>query len=87
MVISGMIIETVQNKAEVVALELEKIKGVEVHRIMDGYRLVVTIEAETVDKSYVIADSFKDMDYLLTVCLAYLNYEDDPSAVKEYIEQ
>lgn len=87
MVISGLLIEAIDNKAEQVASALNEIEGVEVHRIVDGFKIVITVEADTVDQSYVIADSFKHIDDILTVCLVYSNFEYDPSLAKGIFEQ
>lgn len=78
MVISGLLIEAETNKATDVAHHLSKIDGVEVHRIVDDFKIVITIEAETVDESYKIADSFNDIENIVTVCLVYSNFEHDP---------
>lgn len=78
MVISGLYIETVPGKAELAAKELEKKKGVEVHHIEDDYKIVITLETETTDESYKIADTFKHVEGVLTVCLVYSHFEDDP---------
>lgn len=78
MVISGIYIETIPGKAEQVAKQLEKKDGVEVHHIESDYKIVITLEAETTDKSYKTADTFKEIDGLLTICLVYSHFEDDP---------
>ena len=45
-------------------------------------RLVVTIEAETVDASHAIASSFIEIEGVMNINLVYANFEDDPSLGK-----
>ncbi|MDQ0156697.1 chaperone NapD [Robertmurraya andreesenii] len=78
MVISGLYLETVPGKAFLAAEELAKKEGVEVHHIEEDYKIVITLETETADQSYKIADSFKEIDGILTICLVYSNFEEDP---------
>lgn len=87
MVISGLYIETVPGKAEYVAKELVKKKGVEVHHIEKDYKIVLTIELETIDHCYRTADTFKDIDGVLITCLAYSNFEDEAYSFYENGQQ
>ena len=77
-VISGLVVETVQEYTQSVADQLAQIPGVEVHEI-NGYKIVVTIEAPTVDDSHGIASSFLGITGVLGVNLVYFNFEDDPT--------
>ncbi len=78
MVISGIYIETIPGEAYKVAQSLQKMSGVEVHHIEDKFKIILTVEAETVDGSYKIAEKFKQIDGVLTICLAYSNFENEP---------
>jgi periplasmic nitrate reductase NapD len=79
MVISGMYIETINGTSIKVAKELSKLEGVEVHHIEEETnKIVLTLEAESVDKSYKVADAFKIIDGVLSTCLVYSNFEEDP---------
>jgi len=78
MVISGLFLESVPGKAFLVANELGQIEGVEVHHIEEDYKIVITLETETADQSYKIAETFKEIDGVLTICLVYSHFEDDP---------
>jgi len=78
MVISSLVVEATPGKIHAVADELAKIPGVEVHN-HEGYKIVVTIEAETVDDSHDIASGFVDIDGVIGVNLIYANFEDDPT--------
>ena len=57
------------------------INGVEVHGARDN-RLVVTIEAETVDESHDIASSFISISGVYGINLVYANFEDDPTLAR-----
>ena len=77
MVISSLVVETMGDSIDAVADKLASIEGVEVHEKVDGYKIVVTIEAETVDDSHALASSFVDISGVLGVNLIYFNFEDD----------
>lgn len=77
MVISGIFIETIPGRADIAAAALNKINGVEVHHIEEDYKIILTIEAESINKSYEIAETFKPIDGILTICLAYSNFEEE----------
>ena len=78
MVISSLVVEAMPGKIHAAADELARIHGVEVHN-HEGYKIVVTIEAETVDESHDIASGFINIDGVTGVNLIYVNFEDDPS--------
>ncbi|UII54269.1 chaperone NapD [Cytobacillus spongiae] len=78
MVISGIFIESIQGLATQTAKDLEAFKGVEVHHIEDEYKIVLTLEAPSVNESYEIAEQFKQVAGVLTICLVYTNFENDP---------
>lgn len=78
MVISGIYIETIPGVASKVTKTLQKMEGVEVHHIEDEFKIILTVEADTVDGSYKIAEKFKQIDGVLTICLAYSNFENEP---------
>ena len=50
---------------------------------MHDYKLVVTIEAETVDDSHDVANSFIAVTGVIGVNLIYLNWEDDKTIYPE----
>lgn len=78
MVISGLYLETIPGHVQAAANELALMNGVEVHHIEDDFKIIITLETETVDQSYKIADKFKLIPGVLTTCLVYSNFEDDP---------
>ncbi len=81
MVISSLVIETAPPITQQVANRLIKIAGVEVHEI-NKHKIVVTIEANTLDDSHDIASSFVTLPGVIGVNLVYVNFEDDPTAQK-----
>lgn len=81
MVISSLVVETVPEKTEEAARELSRREGVEVHEA-NGCKLVVTIEAETVDDSHGTASGFIAVPGVTGINLVYANFEDDPTLPK-----
>lgn len=81
MVISSLVVDAVPGTEQSIADALVQLDGVEVHSIEEN-RLVVTIEAETVDDSHGIASGFIEIDGVMNINLVYANFEDDPSIRK-----
>ncbi|WP_139653123.1 chaperone NapD [Raoultibacter phocaeensis] len=81
MVISSLVVDAVPGKEHAIADQLVQIDGVEVHS-MEENRIVVTIEAETVDDSHAIASGFINIEGVMNINLVYANFEDDPSIRK-----
>ena len=77
MVISSIVVETVQDKVKQVAEKLGECEGVEVHHV-EGYKIIITVEAETLDASYDLTKDFIQITGVLAVNLIYCNFEDDP---------
>lgn len=78
MVISSLIVETTPSHTSEVAQALACCDGVEVHEI-NGCKIIVTIEAQTVEASHDRASSFITYQGVLAVDLIYVNFEDDPT--------
>ncbi len=78
MVISSLVVETTPDATEAAAVALAGFEGVEVHDI-HGYKVVVTIEAETLDESHDIAAAFIAVPGVTNINLIYVNFEDDPT--------
>ena len=77
-VISSLVVEARPESVDEVARALAAMEGVEVHEV-NGYKIVVTIEADTVDDSHDIASGFIGIEGVTGVNLVYANFEDDPS--------
>lgn len=78
MVISSLVVETMPDRTDDVARELAQREGVEVHET-NGHKIVVTIEADTVDDSHDIASGFIGIEGVTGINLVYANFEDDPT--------
>ena len=76
MVISSLVVETIPEYTEAVAARLPGLDGVEVHGI-EGCKIVITIERQTVDESQDTANEISFWEGVLIVNLIYLNFEDD----------
>lgn len=85
MVISSLVVETAPEYTEAVARELPALEGVEVHGV-EGYKIVITIEADTVDQSYDIANQIPSITGVIMVNLIYLNFEDDKTIYPDGVE-
>lgn len=70
-----MVVETLVGRTDAVARELACIEGVEVHGV-NGYKIVVTIEADSVDASHATASAFVQIEGVVGVNLVYCNFED-----------
>lgn len=81
MVISSLVVETLPEATKHIAEKLACIKGVEVHEI-NGYKIVVTIEADSLDESHDVASTFIALEGTTGVSLIYVNFEEDPVVQK-----
>ncbi|MDX8366849.1 chaperone NapD [Cytobacillus sp. IB215665] len=86
MVISGILIETIIGKATATATELEKITGVEVHHIEAESKVIITLEANTINDSYETSKLFQGIEGVLTVCLVYTNFEEQQNSEADVIQ-
>ena len=76
MVISSLVVETLRDCTQSAAEQLAAMDGVEVHEVND-FKIVVTIEAPSVDSSYERASSFIEVEGVTVVHLIYCNFEDE----------
>ena len=76
MVISSLVVETLPESTASAAEALAELPGVEVHEIND-YKIVVTIEADSIDESHDIASSFLGVSGVTGINLVYANFEDE----------
>ena len=87
MVISSLVVETEADAIDAVAQQLASIEGVEVHEKVDGYKIVVTIEAETVDDSHSVSSTFIQIPGVLGINLIYFNFEDDKTIYPDGVSE
>ncbi|RDB59471.1 glutamate synthase [Gordonibacter sp. 28C] len=85
MVISSLVVETMPEATARAAEELGRIEGVEVHET-NGCKVVVTVEAETLDDSHAIASTFVGIEGVTGINLVYANFEDDPTLRKAAVK-
>lgn len=85
MVISGFMLITVKGKTDSVIEQLKKLPGIEVHHVEQEVKVILTLEAPSVDESYRIGEAFKEIDGIVSICLAYTNFEDD-EAMQHQVE-
>ena len=76
---SSLVVETAPGCAEAAAEALAALPGVEVHE-RQGHKLVVTIEAPSVQASHERASSFIQVEGVTGVNLVYCNFEDEYAA-------
>ncbi len=83
MMISGILILTKEGKAEEVAKKIEKTPGVEVHHILEGSKVVITLEAKSIDQSYQTGKQLEKIPGILGVNVVYYNFEEAEEALAE----
>ena len=77
MPVSGVIVSCLEGKAEDVAGRISSIKGVEIHGMLPDNQIVAVVEAETVHDEVAIVSRLHEVDGVLTVRMAYHNFEDE----------
>ena len=75
-VISSLVVEARPESVDAVARALAAMEGVEVHEV-NGYKIVVTIEASSTGASHEISSPFIQIPGVLNVNLVYVNFEDE----------
>lgn len=75
-VISSLVVEARPAEVEAVAAALAQMEGVEVHEV-NGYKIVVTIEASSTGASHEISSRIIQIPGVLNVNLVYVNFEDE----------
>lgn len=87
MVISGIYVETIGGRACKVARKLEELEGVEVHHIEAGFKIIIILEADTIDASYDLGEKVRKIDDVLTFCLVYTNFEEEDIPAKAAVSR
>ena len=80
-VISSLVLECLPGREEEVARAAASVPGVEVHGVREG-KVVITIEAPSVDDSAEIANGLVSADGVIGINLVYVNFEDDPALAR-----
>jgi nitrate reductase NapD len=76
MPVSGVVLSCGAETAEEVAARLGGLAGVEVHGVAPGDRVVAVIEADSVDGEVALFSRLNEVEGVLSVQLAYHNFED-----------
>ena len=78
MAISSLVLDSLPDSQEQVVADLNAIEGVEVQGVDEKTgRIVVTLEAPSIDESHRIASSFIDIPNVFNVNLVYVSVEDE----------
>lgn len=81
MMISGILIFTKENLADEVAKEVATVAGVEVHHILEGCKIVISLEVESIDQSYKTGKDLEKIPGVLGVNVVYYNIEEAKESV------
>lgn len=76
LVISSLIVEARPEAVSAVTEALAALEGVEVHEV-NGYKIVVTIEAPSTGASHEVSSRMVAIPGVLNVNLVYVNFEDE----------
>ena len=76
MIISSYVLDTLPDTHDEVARALIGFTGVEIHG-REGDKLIVTIEADSLEETYTLATALSNTDNVTTVNLIYCNFEDE----------
>lgn len=76
MPVSSAIINIKPNNSEKIVKELQKLKGVEVHKY-DNSKIIVVIEAGTIEEEYETAKKITAIKEVVSFNITYHAFEDD----------
>lgn len=76
MPVSGIVLSCVAARVDDVALRLAAFDGVEVHGVLPDGQIVAVVEADTVQGEVDIVSQLQEVEDVITVRLAYHNFED-----------
>ncbi len=77
MVISGVIIHTIQGEAEKIKDAVCAIEGIELQHIEKNAQIIVTLEAENLSASEDVCKQIAAMKHVTGIFPAYINFEDE----------
>ena len=76
MPVSGIVVRCLDGCADAVAGRMVSFEGVEVHGILPDGQVIAVVEADTVQGEVDIVSQLHDVADVITVQLAYHNFED-----------
>lgn len=77
MPVSGVVIGCQQGRAEHVAGQISEMDGVEIHGMLPDGQIVAVVEADSVNDEVSIVSRLHEVDGVVTVRMAYHNFEDE----------
>ena len=80
MPVSGIVVRCLDGCADDVAVRIVAFDGVEVHGVLPDGQIVAVIEADTVQGEVDIVASLHHVDDVISVRMAYHNFEDVPES-------
>jgi len=76
MPVSGIVLTCETDRTESIAAHIGALAGVEVHGVLPSGRIVAVIEADSVDGEVSLVSELQEVDGVVSVQLAYHNFED-----------
>lgn len=76
MPVSGIVVSCIEGSAEAVAGRIAAFEGVDVHGVLPDGQIVAVVEADTVQGEVDTVSQLHDVKDVITVRLAYHNFED-----------
>ncbi len=75
MVVTGLVVKTVQEELNTVLVAIENIKKVSITRIMDENKILAIIDTENKDEEAVVSEEIKQIKGVISISLAYHHFE------------
>jgi periplasmic nitrate reductase NapD len=76
MPVSGIVLTCEAERADAIAVQIAALTGVEVHGVLPDGRIVAVVESDTVDGEVVLVSGLQEIDGVVSVQMAYHNFED-----------
>lgn len=76
MPVSGIVVSCLDGSADAVSARIAAFAGVELHGVLPDGQIVAVIEADTVEAEVKLVSQLHEVEDVVTVRLAYHNFED-----------
>ncbi len=76
MPVSGIVVRCLDGCADAVAGRIAAFEGIELHGVLPDGLIVAVVEAETVDGEVALVTELQDIEGVISVQMAYHNFED-----------
>ena len=76
MPVSGIVVRCLEGCSDVVAERIAEFEGVEVHGVLPDGQIVAVVEADSIQAEVDTVSQLHDVKDVITVRLAYHNFED-----------